>query len=98
MNLLLTLESLVKVTFGNAKFLASSIFVAAVLVVVLENLKLPLSRVRSAFACWHSKRGTSCNSSSRSSSHPSQSDSIHMYVHLTVKKVDTWKCRLEVCT
>ena len=59
--MLLVLEPLVKATFGNAKFLACSIFVAAVIVVVLENLNLPLSRVRSAFACWHSKRGTGCN-------------------------------------
>ena len=50
MNLLLVLEPLVEATFGNAKFLASSVFVAGILVVVLENLELPLSRVPLAFA------------------------------------------------
>ena len=37
MNLLPVLDPLVKATFGYAKFLASSIFVAAVLVLVLEK-------------------------------------------------------------
>ena len=51
MNLLLHLEPLVEATFGNAKLLAGSILVAAILVVIFENLELSLSRVRSSFAC-----------------------------------------------
>ena len=50
-NLLLHLEPLVEATFGNAKLLAGSILVAAILVVIFENLELSLSRVRSSFAC-----------------------------------------------
>ena len=40
MKLLLILEPLVEATFGNAEYLAISVFVAAVLVVELENLSL----------------------------------------------------------
>ena len=45
MNLLLLLEPLVEATFGNAKLLAGLILVAAILVVIFENLELFLSQV-----------------------------------------------------
>ena len=89
MKLLLILEPLVEAIFGNAKFFAISVFVAAVLVVELENLELPLSRVRSEFAYWQSKRvftgllglkKNSCKSSSRSRSHASRSELIHTWI------------------
>lgn len=79
MNMLLVLEPLVQATLGNANFSPYSVLVVAVLMLI--NLELPFSHIRSAFACWHSMHGfaglsTSCKSNSKRSSHSSHQSHV----------------------